>query len=110
MSVPRSGRNEVNPAFVHGDGAVIGLAGLQLTAGKIRRRKVRRRAQRMRGGRGWISLNDAPAFALDVAGIWLAHQLVSRAFPFAEAQMPSTAPLYTGWLNSYEAPAAICTV
>lgn len=67
MSVPRSGRHEVNPAFVHGDGAVIGLSGLQLTTGKVRRRKVRRRVKRMRGGHGWISLNDGPAFALDVA-------------------------------------------
>ena len=67
VSVPRSGRNEINPAFVHGDGAVIGLAGLQLTEGKVRRRKVRRRVQRMYRGHGWISLNDGPAFALDVA-------------------------------------------
>ena len=67
VSVPRSGRNEINPAFVHGDGAVIGLAGLQLTEGKVRRRKVRRRVERMYRGHGWISLNDGPAFALDVA-------------------------------------------
>ena len=68
MSVPRSGRHEINPAFVHGDGAgQFGLAGLQLTEGKVRRRKVRRRVQRMYRGHGWISLNDGPAFALDVA-------------------------------------------
>jgi hypothetical protein len=67
MSVPRSGRHEINPAFVHGDGAVIGLSGLQLTEGKVRRRKVRRRVQRMYRGRGWISLNDGPEFAMAVA-------------------------------------------
>lgn len=46
----------------------IGLAGAQLVASrKPRRRKVRRRAKRLPHGRGWISLNDGPGFALEVA-------------------------------------------
>ena len=47
---------------------VIGLAGAQLAeAHRPRRRKVRRRVKRLPRGRGWISVNDGPAFALDVA-------------------------------------------
>lgn len=72
--VPRSGRGEICPAFVHHDpqeteGARVcmGLAGLQLTAGPVRKRKVRRRVQRLKSGHGWISLNDGPGFALEVA-------------------------------------------
>lgn len=47
---------------------VIGLAGAQLVeAYRPKHRRVRRRAKRMQRGRGWISLNDGPAFALEVA-------------------------------------------
>jgi hypothetical protein len=47
---------------------VVGLAGAQLLAAhRPRRRKVRRRAKRLPRGRGWISLNDGPGFALEVA-------------------------------------------
>jgi hypothetical protein len=47
---------------------VIGLAGAQLVAArKPRYRRVRRRAKRLPRGRGWISLNDGPGFALEVA-------------------------------------------
>jgi len=47
---------------------VIGLAGAQLVEARTaRRRKVRRRVQRMYRGRGWISLNDGPEFAMAVA-------------------------------------------
>ena len=47
---------------------VIGLAGAQLVAAyRPKHRKVRRRAKRLPRGRGWISLNDGPAFALEVA-------------------------------------------
>jgi hypothetical protein len=47
---------------------VIGLAGAMLVeAHRPRRRKVRRRAKRLPRGRGWISLNDGPGFALEVA-------------------------------------------
>lgn len=47
---------------------VIGLAGAQLVESRtFRKRKVRRRAKRLPRGRGWISLNDGPAFALEVA-------------------------------------------
>lgn len=47
---------------------VIGLAGVQLLeAYRPKHRKVRRRAKRMRQGRGWISVNDGPGFALEVA-------------------------------------------
>ena len=48
---------------------VIGLAGAQMVTAKrkARRRKVRRRAKRLPRGRGWISLNDGPGFALEVA-------------------------------------------
>jgi hypothetical protein len=47
---------------------VIGLAGKELLAAhRVRYRKVRRRVRRMRNGKGWIALNDAPVFALEVA-------------------------------------------
>lgn len=47
---------------------VIGLAGAQLVeAHRPGRRKVRRRAKRLPRGLGWISLNDGPGFALEVA-------------------------------------------
>jgi hypothetical protein len=47
---------------------VIGLAGAQLVeAYRPKHRKVRRRAKRMQRGRGWISVNDGPAFAFEVA-------------------------------------------
>lgn len=48
---------------------VIGLAGAQLVEAYRPRqyRKVRRRAKRLPRGVGWISLNDGPAFALEVA-------------------------------------------
>jgi hypothetical protein len=47
---------------------VIGLSGAQLVdAHRPRRRKVRRRVKRLPRGRGWISLDDGPAFALEVA-------------------------------------------
>jgi hypothetical protein len=66
--VPRSRPGEINPAFVRNENAgIIGLAGLQLTTGRVRKRKVRRRVKRLPRGRGWISLNDGPAFALEVA-------------------------------------------
>jgi hypothetical protein len=62
-SVPRT-----RGGAVQADGAVIGLAGAELVeARKPRKRKVRRRTKRMRNGRGWVALNDAPAFALDLA-------------------------------------------
>lgn len=35
--------------------------------GVVRYRTVRRRVRRLRNGHGWVSLNDAPAFALDLA-------------------------------------------
>jgi hypothetical protein len=75
-AVPQASRDERgNEAFVPGGwirkpphADVIGLAGVQLLqAHRPRRRKVRRRAKRLARGRGWISLNDGPAFALDVA-------------------------------------------
>jgi hypothetical protein len=48
---------------------VIGLAGAEFVEGhpRIRKRKLRRRVRRMRYGRGWVSLNDAPAFASAMA-------------------------------------------
>jgi hypothetical protein len=50
------------------DQPVIGLAGAQLAeVGKRKYRKVRRRSRRMRGSRGWVSVNDGAAFAADVA-------------------------------------------
>jgi hypothetical protein len=69
VRVPRSRPGEVCPAFVRNVNTdIIGLAGLQLSAGgKPRRRKVRRRVKRLPRGRGWISLNDGPAFAFEVA-------------------------------------------
>ena len=67
--MPRSAPGEISPAFVRkvNRGDMTGLSGLQLTEGRTRRRKVRRRAKRLPRGRGWISLNDGPGFALDVA-------------------------------------------
>ncbi len=61
---------------------VIGLAGAQLVQAhrSFRRRKVRRRTKRLARGLGWISLNDGPAFASEVARVmtkpekWLAGQ------------------------------------
>jgi hypothetical protein len=51
-----------------GTRTVIGLSGaLLIDAHPPKRRKVRRRAERMRGGRGWISVNDGPGFAGDLA-------------------------------------------
>ena len=38
-----------------------------IATGMVRFRKVRRRVRRLRSGHGWVSLNDAPAFALDLA-------------------------------------------
>lgn len=74
VRVPRSARGEINPAFARwvpqeteGARACMGLAGLQLTGGPVRRRRVRRRAKRLACGRGWVSLNDGPGFALEVA-------------------------------------------
>ena len=69
VSVPRSAPGEISPAFVHkvNRGDMTGLSGLQLTEGRTRRRKVRRRAKRLPRGRGWISLNDGPGFAFEVA-------------------------------------------
>lgn len=79
------GRPEVIPQAAHGERGpesfapggwarlpvrpdVIGLAGVQLLdAHRPRRRKVRRRVQRLKSGHGWISLNDGPGFALEVA-------------------------------------------
>lgn len=60
------------PRYVGGrpdtDERVIGLAGAQLVAEhRLKRRKVRRRVRRMRSGRGWLALNDGPAFAADIA-------------------------------------------
>lgn len=47
---------------------VIGLAGVQfLSAHRRRRRRVRRRVRRLRSGRGWVSFNDAPGFAVELA-------------------------------------------
>jgi hypothetical protein len=48
---------------------VEGLAGAMMVEarGRARRRKVRRPVKRMYRGRGWISLNDGPVFALEVA-------------------------------------------
>jgi len=47
---------------------VVGLAGAQLVESRRpRRRKVRRRTKRLARGLGWISLNDGPAFALEIA-------------------------------------------
>jgi hypothetical protein len=80
----RGGRAEVVPQPSHGDRSedppasdgrggrhhpdVIGLAGVQLLeAHRPRRRKIRRRARRLPRGLGWISLNDGPGFALEVA-------------------------------------------
>lgn len=58
---------------------VVGLAGAQLveSRGRVRHRKVRRRVDRMRGGAGWVSVNDGAAFASQLAR-WLA-QLRTRA-------------------------------
>ena len=46
---------------------VVGLAGAEFVAGyaepRARRRKVRRRAVRLRGGRGFLCVNDGPALA-----------------------------------------------
>ncbi|GAA4699917.1 rolling circle replication-associated protein [Phytohabitans rumicis] len=58
---------------------VVGLAGAQLVAsrGKVRHRRVRRRVERMRGGAGWVSVNDGAAFASQLAR-WLA-QMQARA-------------------------------
>ena len=74
----RGGRADVVPQASHGERAedppgsdrpnVIGLAGVELLeAHRPRRRKVRRRAKRLPRGLGWISLNDGPGFALEVA-------------------------------------------
>jgi hypothetical protein len=80
----RGGRAEVVAQPSHGDRSddppvsdgwggkdrpsVIGLAGVQLLeAHRPRGRKVRRRAKRLPRGLGWISLNDGPGFALEVA-------------------------------------------
>jgi hypothetical protein len=48
---------------------VVGLAGAQLVEShrSYRHRKVRRRTKRLPRGLGWISLNDGPGFALEVA-------------------------------------------
>jgi hypothetical protein len=47
---------------------VIGLAGAQLVESRrTRGRKVRRRAKRLRSGRGWVSVNDGPEFAVQLA-------------------------------------------
>jgi hypothetical protein len=37
------------------------------STGLVDYRRVRRRVRRLRSGHGWVSLNDAPAFALDLA-------------------------------------------
>lgn len=66
-TVPRSKPGTINPAFVHIDGPVTGLSGVQLVKGKISTRKVRRRVKRLPYGRGWVSVNDGPGFALDIA-------------------------------------------
>lgn len=72
---------------------VQGLAGAQLVEQHtIRYRKVRRRTKRMRNGRGWISLNDAPAFALDLAR-YLSSQLVTG--PAYQASMGNGARMDT---------------
>jgi hypothetical protein len=64
VSVRRSPGGRVRSAYPE----VIGLAGAQLLeAHRPRRRKVRRRAKRLPRGLGWISLNDGPGFALEVA-------------------------------------------
>lgn len=50
------------------DRAIVGLAGAQLLQSRRpRKRKVRRRVQRMRGGAGWVSVNDGPSFAGQLA-------------------------------------------
>jgi hypothetical protein len=47
---------------------VIGLSGVQLLeAHRPRYRKVRRPVKRLANGHGWISVNDGPVFALNVA-------------------------------------------
>jgi hypothetical protein len=74
--VPRSARGEINPAFVRHDpqetseGRVcMGAAGLQLTEGKVRRRKVTRRARYLSQGAGFLCVNDGPGLALQLARV-----------------------------------------
>lgn len=81
----RGGRADVIPQPSHGERGdeslvpdgwarrpvrpdVIGLAGVALLeAHRPRRRRIRRRVKRLANGHGWISLNDGPAFASEVA-------------------------------------------
>lgn len=64
VAAPRVSGGRVASAYP----AVVGLAGAMLLAAHpVRTRKVRRRVRRMRHGRGWVSLNDAPVFALELA-------------------------------------------
>ena len=42
--------------------------GVNKATGEVKYRKVRRRVRRMRSGRGWISVNDGPAFAANWPG------------------------------------------
>lgn len=50
------------------DRQVVGLAGAQLVQSRrARKRTVRRRVQRMQGGAGWVSANEAASFAADLA-------------------------------------------
>lgn len=50
---------------------VIGLAGAQLLASRtVKHRPTRVRAVRAKNGRGWISVNDGPAFGTELA-MWL---------------------------------------
>lgn len=50
------------------DRKVVGLAGAQLLAARRpRKRRVRRRVHRLRGGAGWVSVNDGAGFAAELA-------------------------------------------
>ncbi len=72
VRVPRSAPGEINPAFVHHVNRedMTGLSGLQLTTGRVRRRKVRRRVRRLPRGRGWVSLNDGRRSRRRWRAIW----------------------------------------
>jgi hypothetical protein len=61
---PRDKNGRVQSAYPE----VIGLAGrMLLSSHPVRRRRVRRRVKRMKRGRGWVLLNDAPSVASELA-------------------------------------------
>jgi len=89
LRVPRQSGGRPVPADWH----VIGLAGAQLvdSRGPVRHRRVRRRVERLRGGAGWVSVNDGAAFASQLARYlgqlkesarWQAMRLLADRAPY----------------------------